>query len=593
MNNIELRSIDRLVTRPKEGDVPARTEHYIIPDYQRGYRWRGVEHVKALLEDIEEFRKTSQNRSDIYCLQPVVVAQRGDDWEIIDGQQRLTTISLILHYLNQPNFSISYDYRPESTEVLKNPEVYNDALPDHYYICQAYSFIQTWFEEMGQKEPGYLRKFSNCFCENVQVIWYEVELNGTTEAAREEEKIQIFNRLNIGKIPLDDAELIRALFIKHFPQGAEHTKVVEQTIFAQEWEQMEVFLRQDEVWGFIHKRSEKSNKTDDYPNRILRLFELAAQQTDQEGRATFRYYENVLKGGRTAREEWKRIKTIFAYIRHWFADYQHFHFIGLLIAGGMPLGEILKQMELATSKPDFLKWLRMQVKQKLYVDDWEDLQYGDGERLTNFLLLFNVLSCIQTEGRENLRFRFDLYNKTSWSIEHINAQRSENPLKEPKFMKLWIEETTASLKKILEASYDERVEKSVKELDAILQSEKIEVEHFNRTRDKIIRLFFDKEDALNSSEDLDILSNLALLSREHNSALNNHIFPVKRELLINILQGKNTDAKMQKSFVPICTQRVFLKAYTKGYTEAYRWSDHDREDYLNEIRQVINNFIQA
>ena len=72
--------------------VGSITGKFYIPSYQRGYRW-GEEEVTRLLEDI------LANGPNNYCLQPVVVRRDGDRFELIDGQQRLTTIYLIYKYI--------------------------------------------------------------------------------------------------------------------------------------------------------------------------------------------------------------------------------------------------------------------------------------------------------------------------------------------------------------------------------------------------------------------------------------------------------------------------------------------------------------
>ena len=65
---------------------------FLIPSYQRGYRWRPQE-VKLLLEDINAIKEQEE-----YCLQPIVVQQKGEQYELIDGQQRLTTLFLLHRY---------------------------------------------------------------------------------------------------------------------------------------------------------------------------------------------------------------------------------------------------------------------------------------------------------------------------------------------------------------------------------------------------------------------------------------------------------------------------------------------------------------
>ena len=74
---------------------------FFIPSYQRGYRWERQQ-VEDLLRDINDFAKEPQG--NFYCLQPLIVKKYNDkdDWyEVIDGQQRLTTLRLLLLYLSE------------------------------------------------------------------------------------------------------------------------------------------------------------------------------------------------------------------------------------------------------------------------------------------------------------------------------------------------------------------------------------------------------------------------------------------------------------------------------------------------------------
>lgn len=74
---------------------------FVVPDYQRGYRW-GKQQVKTLLDDLWT-AANAQVQAD-YCLQPIVLKKMFQDgepakYELIDGQQRLTTIYILLSYL--------------------------------------------------------------------------------------------------------------------------------------------------------------------------------------------------------------------------------------------------------------------------------------------------------------------------------------------------------------------------------------------------------------------------------------------------------------------------------------------------------------
>ena len=73
---------------------------FFIPSYQRGYRWTDTQ-VTQLLEDIWHFsQRDGKTKGEFYCLQPIVVKRLNDEYEVIDGQQRVTTIFLTIKYLS-------------------------------------------------------------------------------------------------------------------------------------------------------------------------------------------------------------------------------------------------------------------------------------------------------------------------------------------------------------------------------------------------------------------------------------------------------------------------------------------------------------
>src|SRR5690554_6292067 len=112
-------------------------KHFFIPAYQRGYRWE-MRQITDLLKDILEFQKKANSRAlglgEFYCLQPLIVLYREEEdiWEVVDGQQRLTTMYILLSYLATRGdygippelFYIEYETREKesysSKEFLKN-----------------------------------------------------------------------------------------------------------------------------------------------------------------------------------------------------------------------------------------------------------------------------------------------------------------------------------------------------------------------------------------------------------------------------------------------------------------------------------------
>ena len=94
---------------------------FFVPDYQRGYRW-GTSEVELLLNDITE---NGKQHGQNYYLQPIVVKAIGkNNYELIDGQQRLTTLYLILSYLRKQlpsariRYDITYETRKETHDYL-------------------------------------------------------------------------------------------------------------------------------------------------------------------------------------------------------------------------------------------------------------------------------------------------------------------------------------------------------------------------------------------------------------------------------------------------------------------------------------------
>lgn len=178
---------------------------FFVPSYQRGYRW-GKDEVTRLLDDV------LNNGKNNYCLQPIVVRNNGESFELIDGQQRLTTLYLIYYYMAQvnnffspPKFSLTYETRDKSAEFLKDIDLdRRDENIDFWFIANAYETIEEWFQTDLQTRTMHIFEY---FKEDVKVIWYEIDDDD------EEAAISLFTRLNIGRIPLTSSELVKAMFL--------------------------------------------------------------------------------------------------------------------------------------------------------------------------------------------------------------------------------------------------------------------------------------------------------------------------------------------------------------------------------------------
>lgn len=566
------------------------TEHYLIPDYQRGYRWRAEVQVKALLEDVKGFMDSKPSGEEIYCLQPVVVTAQSEGekriWEVIDGQQRLTTLFLILQALKSEEcYTLSFQARAESGEFLQRliAGEKSDKTPDYHFMSEAYTFIEEWLEtERIKSGTGFKRDFEATLCKQVKVIWYEVETSS------EGEKIEIFNRLNIGKIPLDDAELIRALFLNQIGIGKQeqdtHEETLRKGIFATEWLEIEYYLRNPSVWGFLFPKEDCAEVP---ANRILRLFDLLAKGKSKEERATFLYFEKELQKQGTAAERekeverfWADTKSLFAFLRACYANRKLYHRMGLgLSLGIIKLPELIEQRR--EDKDSFLVWIEKQLKEDFRSKiSWEKLSYEeDRAKVERVLLLFNVLTLDGMADTWEHRFPFDRYNTEKWSVEHIHPQNAESlaTISDPSE---WIQRALDSLEGIKELppipdqrSFSEVVT-GLKEL----------LKHEGKDKkDRFLSLARELEAYLSDDASVHELENLALLSVRSNAALSNNIFPAKRKRLLELEQ--------EGIFIPPCTRNVFLKSYSPPNSFPYLWSKEDKQGYIEAMKKTLAGYI--
>lgn len=402
---------------------------FYIPSYQRGYRWKSYE-VKDLLNDIADFQPRLINDTDEktwYCLQPIVIKNISNlEYEVIDGQQRLTTIYLILHYLNQDFvetkrdklFSLEYETRKDSHHFLLslNFEKSNDNI-DFFYISQAYKTISDWFDNKGDNfDKG---EFRSKFKFSTKVIWYQ---------SFEENPIDIFTRINIGKIPLTNAELIKALFLNssNFEKGELKKLRQRQFEIATEWDNIEHTLQNDRLWYFINKNNSTSN-------RIEFIFDLMNSEKDASDQySTFRFFQKKFtkKQNDTIDIVWSEIKQYFQRFNEWFNERDLYHKIGyLLCVEAIDIATLYEKSTLL-SKSEFKNELNKIIKDDLKEVRLSELQYGDN-KVKNVLLLYNILTMLNSE-KDNSYFPFDLFKNEKWDIEHITSVKDAIPDKNRK-----------------------------------------------------------------------------------------------------------------------------------------------------------------
>ncbi len=562
-NNIELKTVKDL-----------SQYSFYIPSYQRGYRWTERE-VKDLLNDIDEFSPREVPGTDQktwYCLQPVVVRKKADGtFEVIDGQQRLTTLYLILFYLNQDFveksrdklFSIDYQTRDKSKEFLKNPENEDDSNIDFFYIHKAYKTIQSWFEgkekDLAFDKNAYRSKLNF----STKVIWYQTYESVPT---------QVFTRLNIGKISLANAELIKALFLNssHFRCKDKDELRLRQVEIANEWDAIENAFQKDKFWYFLSGQDVEDN-------RIDFIFNLMNRQQNSDPYSAFRYFSGELAGKseEEMKQNWEAVQEYYQRFREWYDDRELYHKIGFILTAGIADVQRLYQESHDRKKSEFKPYLDSLIKRRYKNLSLFDLDCEDAKDVKSVLLLYNILTMLQNE-HDFSYFPFDDFKKDRWNIEHIASRK--DPSSVPANMrKTWLEDVSCYIDQSKEDG-----KSLIQEIQECLLKEDFSDSAFNPLYEKATDHFnYD----FKSESDLNGISNLALLDESTNKGYKNAVFPVKRKKII--------DLDKSGGFVPLCTKNVFLKYFSDYPPKISFWTREDREKYEEDLARVLRDYLEV
>lgn len=597
-NNLEMLAINKLLDFS-----------FYIPSYQRGYRWTDKQ-VSSLLNDIWEFKNQNHNTDEYYCLQPIVIKEKTIEaesyWEIIDGQQRLTTILIILYYFNQNEFktprkafSLTFATRPSSKLFLNNIEDEQLAKSnvDYFHIHEAYSVIKQWFEDKIKSSPTNPGKFYDTLVDSVNVIWYEINERVTLSVT--DNPIDVFTRINMGKIPLTNSELIKALFLRKRNFTAD--QVYMQIKIAKEWDDIERRLQDDSFWYFIYN----SKNPIKYENRIEYIFDLLkGKKKDDEEYHTFNEFVNAFdeiegdtENKRTIEEIWLSIKNYYQCLEEWFNNSELYHLIGFLVEYNHDINALQKG-KLGKSKIKYVDYLNEEIAKLFTNISIEDLDYkSHSSEIRKILLLFNIKTIISTQKAE-VRFPFDKYKKEKWDIEHVNSQTDKKITKayrkdwaldileyftgEKGFSDEIVGKETKTKKEIqidrIEGLMEPKEVDYCNRLKAIIEEANIDEEFFRDLYDELIISFKENEFTQNDS-----ISNLTLLDEGTNRSYKNAMFPIKRKHII-ANDGKGI-------FVPICTKNLFLKYYSKQMGGVMYWKNSDAANYLDAIKDTLSIYL--
>ena len=257
----------------KVQDILTENKKFIIPSYQRPYSWT-VDNAEQLIDDIY---KSSQSEENEYFIGSMICINKGQNqYEVVDGQQRLTTLSIIVSELKKiiPIQGIKDDLQKRVLPI----DVYSDETDEprlivrkkeyvlyKYYILQDskdykpekpsdtelvfISNAETIRDYLLRLSVDELKLLAKYILQNVYIVFVQTDDFASS--------FRLFNVLNSRGLPLSNADLLKNAL---FESASTHNKKSEQIESA--WSQIEdmVGVRRLDKFLTLHKLSEKKDR---------------------------------------------------------------------------------------------------------------------------------------------------------------------------------------------------------------------------------------------------------------------------------------------------------------------------------------------
>lgn len=546
---------------------------FTIPAYQRGYRWTEVE-VNQLLFDVSGFDGPA------YYLQPIVVRRSEDDrFEVVDGQQRLTTLFLLLQHIarrflpaaDAVPYTLSYETRPGSAEFLRDPALTEAGRNiDFFHMARAEQAIRKWFENRPNPLLSAIDVYQR-LGERVKVIWYEIP--------PEEDALELFRRLNMGRIPLTSAELVKAAVLTGL-RGMDETTASSPAggraaVAARQWDAIEVDLRDPARWAFVSGGRPTQAAHLELLLDAMAVMDSAVTDDADPVTARFTTFERLRhRIAATPDGFWDEVLDLHSRVVDWFEDRDFYHQIGFLTTTGTSLAELVASMA-GRPRSEVRRLVEAMIRQRIGVttDGLADLKYGGrGTSVERVLLLFNI-ETVRRAADETARYPFAAHARTAWSVEHIDAQNAEGLVRQEQWRQ-WLLEHAEEVARRRDELGHAAAARLVGDIGVALDSAELRRREFEQLEDRVVELL--------GATDVHTLENLALLSQSANSALSNALFGVKRHRLLTL--------EREGAFIPPATRNVFLKAYSSD-ARPHLWGPNDRQEYLATIRTTLRPYL--
>jgi len=583
----------------------ANKETFTIPTYQRGYKWTSIEansQVRVLLNDLYSAYKTSHR----YYLQFITLKNTDNTLEVIDGQQRLTTLTIlfsIFHYLESmqetKNFvkgKLVYKIRNNFIDkfiynnidkiinsnnweefIIDNPNYNNQ---DVFYIFHATNIINKYLSEVEKNNE--VSKLYDYISDRVQIITNILDDEMNSE--------KIFINVNKG-VRLKDEDLVKGLLITRIPLDniEEKYRLTENEIneirstLGRQWDEISHWATREDIKSYLRI-------SDD--NNIEWIIKLAFPNINNfysDENPVFTFLFEKYKNGFKAQEIFKKIYETKQTLDDWFNIPEIYNLIGFLlhIKSSNNINNIWDKLSICNSKDTIVVELKKIIKEIVAYDfennKLKELNYHDSkDDLFNIFMLLDLIKVLPLKNnKEEAKYNFKLISEEAWSIEHIFPQNTDELNK----LEYFSEEDLLILKELLPDNIYDYIdiedEDEIKKIIALYEKIKTSKNKclIDETEKQALEYIFSK-----SIKDLHRLGNLTLLETGMNSSLSNNFFEKKRKKIVEkVSKGK---------FVPLHTYDVFSKLIIRNKTSLHVWSKKDIKSHENFIEIKINELIE-
>lgn len=594
----------------KFGEI--KGQKFIIPFLQRTYKWKPAQAIQ-LLEDLQEFTLPT-NSKEKYCLQPLAVCRNGESWEVLDGQQRLTTL-LILHRalfqwtgVESTPYKQNYakeDGREDSilTNFLTESDLQDDIIlttnQDIYNMSRVRKEIKKWLASHPECIE-YLKELFTPGGKDLLFLWYEVDY---------EARHKTFKNLNTGKIALTNADLVKALLLSE-----NSTKIKDKALVAAQFREMEITLENDKFWYSICPYDSDST----HP-RIDFLFNIVAQVSpsvywanEDSARTSFDYFYNKKDNLQT---EWEKVRDTFLRLTDLANSPESYHYMGYLVYISCNHARkqqrqqqrfkdttwtVFKALELYREHgfDKAIEKMRQLIKKQLSLKELPD--YLDKAQCRRVFVLHNIETILSrlealksiypSKNDTDIAFPFELLYAHNWDIEHI-ASQTDNDLTSEKDRQDWLEGFKSDYADIATSC----AEKIMAYSAATTKRDKDST--FNDLYKNTIAAIENqmKEKGLSpiGENDKDDISNLVLLDDHTNRSYHNSLMPRKRRVVLFAADEGLYEEKISVAYIPPCTLKVFQKSYNRATTNltSLEWIKPDAEAYRKDIENKLEYYL--